>query len=417
MREFRLGVVCSWILVIACSSTSEDDTLNGVDGSASSSSSDSAIPSGDADGSIVVLEDGSTSNADAAIGDAGKDVAPPPKSTAKGLNTTLTCSGIPLSPPVTERWTEKGKDVSVRFGVNHTIGGVGVEFALINNAVPTGIVNVLEPRSAGGAGWQTAYWFIDPGTKRIIVTNQAAGNSTGQWGYNTTFSGMAATSWNPLWSDHYHDGPTFADTSIPTSPCNKDGYMFDEGALTLTSDLLPTAHGDAVSVTNRYWLKSTVSQFWSSWALEQAFYLNRTIANQGNLRVYLRGKKNAWKEGPIKPQADYTVKNGSGSCSGTGCDYGISRELAYGVLVWNIFGLDIGVAINVEQNNGPVHLSVDKLPYCGNANDLDCGNIAWHSYINFVNNYTFPKGEERSYPITYTVGTIDQLEDLGFSIK
>ncbi|NJL09823.1 MAG: hypothetical protein HC908_05385 [Calothrix sp. SM1_7_51] len=346
------------------------------------------------------------------------------RAAAQSANNNLTCnySGWAI-PPVTDTTTVTGTDVGVRVGINRDFGGVGVQFDLINNLFPRNPLNILEARSAAGSGWQTSYLFIDQTRNRFIVFNQGAGNAvSSQWGLKNTFdnrSGLRATSWNPLYSDHIHPNRNWGVT-IGTSPCQGNALSFDDGMLTISTNTVRTKRGTVVSLTNQYTLRPRVNQSWESWAIEQAFYLNKRVASEKNLRVYLRGYGKTWLEGPIRPSELYSIQNSlSGSCTSTKCDYQ-TKNLEYAVMVWNVMGRDIGVAI--RPNNTPSfygHLNMVKsgIDGCSNPSDHNCGSIDWHTVLQNTPNFTAIANLQRKYAVTYYVGTLEQLADLGFTIK
>ncbi len=330
---------------------------------------------------------------------------------------TLTCNTESSAAlPTTDSWMINGTNVGVRLGVNRNFGGIGVELSLINQSVPANAVNVIESRSGAGAGWQTSYWAHDVATNRLVVINQAAGNSAGmQWGMHNSFLGMNASSWNLLNSDHYYPSGTFDHSKIATSPCSGTSYAFDYGKLALDLSKRVTTAGTAIQISNQYTLHAKVTQNFSEWALEQAFYLDRKVAFDHNLRVYLHGRS-GWSEGPILPWKDFSVVHGSGSCNTSKCEYAVSTDIAYGVFVWNINGRDIGIVVPANTAGGFI-LGVDKLPYCGDSTNLRCGNIALHNYLNIhKGGYQVDINAERTYGVNYTIGTIDELKALGYTI-
>lgn len=335
-------------------------------------------------------------------------------------SSALTCN-YPLwaVPPVTDTVTLRGTSVTARVGLNHDLGGVGVRFELINNAAPLAPLDILEARSAGGSGWQTSYLLTDQGRDQIIVFNQAAGNSGGaQWGYRTryrrTAAGLEATGWCPIWSDHFHPHRDFG-IGVSTSPCGANpGYHFEDGRLRLLLGTVPTAHGRVVQITSEYAYRSRSDQAWASWACEQAFYLNKSVARRADLRVYLCGRNDAWREGPIRPADDYTIRHGIGACDGAGCHFHID-PLAYALLVWQVGGRDVGVAIT-RPDPFDAHLNMAKTGISGAGTSDAYGSIDWHSVLAAPTPVRIAQGAERRYGMTYSIGTLPQLADLGFTV-
>jgi hypothetical protein len=85
------------------------------------------------------------------------------------------------------------------------------------------------------------------------------------------------------------------------------------------------------------------------------------------------------------------------------------------VLVWTIFGQDIGVA--VQMTGGGAQLRLGKTQYCSDPSNDQCGEI--DIQVVSANDYsaTFPASSIRSYAVNYRIGMIPQLAALGFSIR
>lgn len=338
---------------------------------------------------------------------------------AGGLNTNLTCNIVwDEKLPTTDSWTVVGTNASVRYGANRNFGGVGVELTLTDPNNPESAVNVIEARSGAGAGWQTSYWGRDAVTNLVTIMNQAAGNNVGsQWGYKNSFSGTMETYWNPVTSDKYYPSGNFNDPSVGSSPCNNNGYTFDDGRLSLTFSTRSTFAGNAISIRNEYSLRARANQNYKKWVLAQGPYFDKQVAQNHNLRVYFHGRS-GWNEGPIMPWKDFTVTHGEGLCSDTGCAYTISgSEVDYAVAVWKIGGHDIGLAFSVDTSSTIVFYN-EKMTYCGDAANPHCGNIALGQYLVYnTTGYQVSAGSERVFGVTYTVGTVDELHALGYYFK
>ncbi|NOK22017.1 hypothetical protein [Corallococcus carmarthensis] len=332
-------------------------------------------------------------------------------SKVQSLQTQLSCfQPFEWAPPATVNVGLIASQVTSVVGLSDSIGGVGVKLELVNNQYPTQYVNVVEDRSAAGAGWQTSYIIQDwPGGVGNIVFNQAAGNSTaGQWGYTNlyAFSGSTinALDWNPLVSDHLHE----AGTSF--SPCYSTGYVFDDGQSNITGALVNTAAGSVVRWTNAYSFRARVNQSWPQWSAEQALYLKKNVASMGDLRIYLR--KGSTVHGPIRPVSRFTipeatcVQNNGSACNTVPYDYA--------VLVWNILGVDVGIAIP-DLSDG-VSLNMEETTYCSNANDLTCGNINFHAWKRLPS-ANILAGSVRTVARDYVIGTLPQLAALGYTIQ
>jgi len=324
-------------------------------------------------------------------------------------------------PATTRLPTIQGEPVAVNLGVSSELGGVGVLFELINlRDRPDVPINILEARSAAGCGWQTSYILKDQThNSQIIVFNQAAGNSVSyqgvpyQWGFPNKFAisdtGLGADYWNPLVSDHVD--------SVGTGPLQDppSGFLVDDGRLQIGTSPKQTPYGNVVDITNLYTLRSRFNQYWEWWTLEQAFYINRKVSLDGDLRVYLCGRDGGWRDGPIRPQcADFVIR-GDHSRIESHPDTSIRDfridPISYAVLVWSIFGLDVGVAvIPPEEKTCYPHLVLEGSQYHGE------GSIAWHLFIEELAPARFVINEPRGHGVRYLVGTLEQLAHLGYAI-
>ncbi|MBI5525909.1 MAG: hypothetical protein HY897_06200 [Deltaproteobacteria bacterium] len=349
-------------------------------------------------------------------GDSFTDPDAPPSGALNDLNCNR--QGIDQI-PTTHAKSFRGSAVEITIGISAEYGGVGSELVLINRGNGAKL-QVLESRSGAGCGWQTSYLFRDPGGNQILVYNQAAGNSTPrQWGYSNRYLGLSGEGWNPLWTDHVHPNSDFG-VSTPTSPCQSSGFHFDDGQLTLTAEPAETPAGRAIKARNSYSYKSTTNQTWDWWVAEQAFYLKRAAAGQGDLRIYLAGR-GGWREGPIRPTRDFNVAHGQSSCGGAsrpfgGCEAQIEHDLDYAVFVWNVGGLEIGAALQTPRAFGATLNNANTI-YCSNAGDLNCGSIDWHTWVERIDaNASFVGGEVRTYTVDYYIGDLAQLKALGYAI-
>lgn len=325
----------------------------------------------------------------------------------------LTKIGWAEVPSVGASKTIKGSDVAVNLGISSDFGGVGVKFEIVNlRDHPTQPLDVLEARSAAGCGWQTAFHLHDPFGKQNIDFNQAAGNSVAyQWGYNNDYDELAAFHWNPVPSDA-------TSARGATSPFDNNCYLFEDGRLHIGTNTIYTRSGTVVDITNQYCLRSRVDQYWDWWAAEQAFYLNKRIARERNLRVYLVGASRLWSEGPILPYDNYVVKNGQSSCDPKvvkqdGCG-SQTDSLSFALFIWDVFGMDIGVAIIPPNESCYGHLNMCRNIYGPIDTDDSNGSIDWHTVVAVNSPVRFPAGSERPYHVRYIVGTVGQLADLGY---
>lgn len=358
----------------------------------------------------------SSATASSSTGSGGdQPYVPPPVAVQipAAVSTDLRCN-IPFSKPLTS--TVKagaiGGAVTSVVGIDAETAGIGATFELKNNASPH-YVNVLETRSGAGAAWQTSSLVWDnPGGVGIMVFNQSAGNSVGsQWAYTTKAVAKGAHDietalFTPVYSDHIHEKPE------GHSPCNNSGFLFDEMKQDIFGHKVPTPHGSAILWQNVVTYRSRVNQSWPRWTAEQAFYLSRSIARAGDLRVYLvRGKT---VDGPIRPyKAGFTIPGAT--CLGGAGTFCNTLAYDFGVLVWNIHGLDVGVAIEPLSNG--VSLNLEESVYCAKPADDSCGNINFHAWFPRTEPAKFAAGAVRTMHKNYFVGTLEQLAALGFSLS
>jgi hypothetical protein len=355
-------------------------------------------------------------NNDALAAEKGRSLAGTANSTAENL----TCHVDWLSAlPTTQQVGLSGSSVSSQVGVNDSFGGIGTLFSLINNQVPQYPVNILDTRSGGGAAWQWSSLVTDwPGGAGTIIANQAAGNSIGyQWGESSSIWTAGASIGSYTWNTLFADSATASSGGL--SPCNSgNDYSFDYGSPSITGNTVSTADGDAILWQNNYTFDSQVNQNWPAWSAINGFYFPRQIARQANLRVYLIS--GGVQTGPILPYDHFTFQGASCSISqafpgisGSSCTF--TQNYDYVVLVWNIFGQDIGIAIpNVPAGSG---IGLEDSIYCSDSSNDACGSIfllesVWRSN----GTVSFPIGTQRSYSINYYVGNPQQLADLGYAV-
>jgi hypothetical protein len=345
----------------------------------------------------------------------------PAKSAASApSNQWLTCNvhGFAVLPTtMSESWS--GSSASVILGANQNFGGVLTTFRIANTSNGNSI-DVLDARSTAGAAMQTAFMMLDKNTNRIIVSNQADGNMAWQWGFRGVFSQLVQQDWSPIFSDHYHLNASWSQT-VNTSPCYHTGYRVDDGQLSITGEVVSTSAGNAARFINQYTLRPLMNQDWQWFVAEQAFYLNRPIARSNDLRIYLSGAQQ-WSEGPIKPVDDYTVKHATGGCANGRCNYHVSW-LNYALLVWNVGGEDIGIAVRRPDGKPfEAQLNLNKSVECQAAVRGDeCGNIEWHSYIadsrfSPSDPVNFEAGHPMPFAMAYYIGSLQQLSALRLGI-
>lgn len=319
-------------------------------------------------------------------------------------------------PPATSSKTITGSAAVVRLGISKEFGGVGVNFELASrssdgNSGP--FINILEARSAAGCGWQTSFLLRDQSRRQTIVFNQAAGNSVPyQWGYQNDYHELAAFHWNPVVSDHIHPGHDFS-RSVATSPFDGSGYLLDDGRLHIGTSTIAAGAGIAVDITNQYTLRSRHAQSWQWWAAEQALYLNKKVAREHDLRVFLCGSSRRWFEGPIRPYDNYVVHHGCSSCDDKQC-FSTTDALSFVLLIWEVHGQDIAIAVIPSKETSYGHLNMNRMVYGQDSTDDRNGSIDWHTIVELLEPAHFQKNAERAYQVRYIVGTPAQLAILGY---
>jgi hypothetical protein len=321
-------------------------------------------------------------------------------------------------PRVTNRVIQSGNPVSLDIGISGKMGGVATELWLKNDQAPNSpAINVIESRSAGGAGWQfSSHTTAFDGVQ--FTSNQATGNRRGyQWGYSTAYTTkksdtLTSVNWAPNDSDSLG--------LIGTSPCesfnntNNPVVRFDEGQMNITSSRRWTPTGYAVNVTNAYSLRSLVNQHWSQYLPTQAIYFSRTVARQQMLRLYLISP--TWVEGPIDPyHVGFSIRHAQLVVDSAGNpSWLVAEDAAYAVFIWRISGLDVAMVIPLGYG---ANLSLEQQVYCDDANNDTCGSIRWITNAAMYQNAIFTEGSVRAYPFEYLIGTPQQLAYLGYPIR
>jgi hypothetical protein len=216
-----------------------------------------------------------------------------------------------------------------------------------------------------------------------------------------------------MYSDHYHPVADWSkidwSQSVNTSPCYHEGFRFHDGQLSITGQQI----GDAVRLQNRYTVRASVAQTWGRFIPDQAMYVTREVARQHNLRAYFVGASSPpWLESAFVYD-DFKPPHAVGDCDITaGCFF--YQPLSYLVLVWNIGGVDVGVAIHRADGSpfqGGIALAKDGA--CLDTTDDRCGNISWHTYVADAP-LSMAVGDRASYSMTYDVGLESQLSALGY---
>jgi hypothetical protein len=346
---------------------------------------------------------------------------------AQGSN--LTCAkawgDIPTTTDVVEM---AGSAVKFKYGISRDFGGVGVELQLTNLAYPTQSVGILEGRSAAGAGWQWSQVITGiGGASPNVLTNQAAGNSLGsQWGWSNNTSGACtasncyvnATNWAPLYRDSL-DGA--GNSPCPTAPGNS--WAWDAGKFDMAAQPVPISGlGQAITFTRLYTVTATEDQYWAHVRGFEAHYFRRKTARDADLRMFVKMKDGSTL-GPLRPYDAWpsspylTAKTLSAPATGAWSE--INRPIDHIVLIWNIFGLDVGIAIRNLQDRATIRMVENT--YCTVAGNDECGSIDLITYQPAIDNPSsvkiFPVGATRTSQVDYHIGTKAQLQALGYWLQ
>ncbi|HEY4526681.1 MAG TPA: hypothetical protein VJK53_02435, partial [Candidatus Paceibacterota bacterium] len=340
------------------------------------------------------------------------------------LNQKLTCNfdgfGIPRT---TNSKSVNGSDVGVTVGIAGGFGGIGTQLILKN--LKTGdAFNIVHEKSAAGAAWQTSLMAGDSSQNLLVIPNQAAGNSDLQWGYEGTYSGLQQLDWNPLYSDHYSNSNF--QNNVGTTPCYGDAYRFSDGQSAIKMSSVSAGGDTVVRLINEYKARHRMAQNWSWWGVDQALYLYRDFSKAHNLRVYFAKADGSHIEGPIVAAEKDAYMSKTADVSFCSPIYGLeqceimSADLSYVLLMWDIGGSDIAIALHRDANK-PFNANLVTVfnLFCSDPNNSACGNISLHNVLdsNFSKHEvdrTFSVGEISSYAFTYDVGTLDQLAALGY---
>ncbi|MDC0948918.1 hypothetical protein OAS86_06225 [Gammaproteobacteria bacterium] len=312
--------------------------------------------------------------------------------------------------------------------------------------------NVIEGRSAAGAGWQTSFLSRPAGQNSIYVNNQASGNSVGfSWGYSNATS---VPQWNTLWADTRLSD--FTGTRTFLCPCDAfPRYAVKRGLPSTRWDRIWTApdangfRGGVIRQRNHYDLASLSGTFDASFfALEQAFYLDRRVAMEHNLRIFFKYRNQSQPReanfSVLEPSIPWLTPNSarthnealnnavlvdtirglnrdalSQRINGL-TDYVIDRSIQYVVFVWQVDDFPLAVAIDMPTGSGfnGGNMRIERRPYCTDTSDPSCGNLNWHTWID----NSFREGRSntrftaaaRRYQLDYYIGLPQHLAQLGF---
>ncbi|GEM_PF-3087554 len=322
--------------------------------------------------------------------------------------------------PTSHTISLSGTKVSVNLGFSDKFAGIGSKFEIVNNEKPTP-VDILETRSGAGAAWQYTS-MIYPSDKKDILINQGAGNGKGyQWGYKNELKVEQGDGTKRIYSSDYVPNVIDSYNGKPASPCEpfdpveNNAVAFYEGRPEITISKIPAGNEQAIKIENSYQLKSVTDQNWKVFLPVHAFYMSRAVARAHNLRFYY-GKNGGSVYGPYKPYDEMTGLAGANPVNHPlGTVWQIPADMDYGIFVWTVEGKDIAVAIPLRQYGSSLRL--EKTIYCQDPNNDACGSIDYIFNDKILDNAQFPKNSEQKYTFTYIVGTVDELEKIGYSVS
>jgi len=353
------------------------------------------------------------------------------------VSTVLTSHVSGLRPiPPTDVVVFKGSGAWARVGIQRKLGGVATTLDLINPNHPEAPLCLIDNRSAAGAAWQSSMGVIDAKTDRLIHYNQACGNSDQNWGYVSTYDisdtkGFIQKQWLPLFSNDYKHpaspaSPTTLTSPSPTHISNKiyPPLRLGDGKFNIVPELVRVGFAGVLRLTNNYTIRSIGNQSWKEFDFDQCLYLRPAAVLQGNLRVYI-AQKGAPVVGPIRLCGDLPValKQRVRNVVGDNEDWSISTHpLLYAVLVFNVAGLDIGIAVH-QTNKQPFAGFLRYRPhlFTGVMAEVGQSSHQWHfslrSEMDPSIKTTFRGGEVSTYSVQYDIAPLEQLAAEGFRIQ
>ena len=341
------------------------------------------------------------------------------------LSTKLNCGidGMAI-PATTHTYGVNGSTVSTNVSVAGGLGGIPTELWLKNNFTGHQI-NIIEGRSAAGAAWNNSIMALDGYGTHILLTNQSGGNSMNQWGYEVALEntrGFAQTDWTPQYLDHYHDGSSYADPVVPQSPCapeTKDWAYYD-AQWTLRNDVRSTRSGAKTSHFDmQFAMRARQENWWRTFQFDQAMYIRRQVAREHDLRVILVGKDRAWIKtvnpvdaGPVWSDRSLGAYGCNANAPVPGCGMH-TPDLDYAIFVFNVDGLQIGMAVH-RPDDRPFQI---ELAMESSITNFGEGSVNFHNWLedgfNPPSAHHLP-GQIVSYMMSYEVGSLDELAQLGY---
>ena len=362
------------------------------------------------------------------------------------ISQKLSCNipgSLPQATQPTDKQLFKGSSAWAEVGIHRDIGAVGVAFSLINPAFPESPVQIIDARSSGGAAWQTTMGLTSivntttGHSQPVVHYNQAAGNSAQVWGFGSTISqgeeiGLIQNNWLPIFSNDMETA-IGSGVSTLTSPCYHSGSRFGEGITSIVPSYSKVGNNKVLRLTSTYRFRALNDQSWATGDTEQALYLLRSVARSADLRIYFAGADDKSILGPLRPYDPFPSPSFSASqilqlnCPNTNPSAACFMKTlpsSYAVLVWKVKDQDIAVAIHATRlvnNNVADHftgvINLRQALSCKDPTNDDCGNVQWHTVVNLPKQQTLKNGEINELAVTYDIGTVAEIDALGFHIK
>ena len=343
--------------------------------------------------------------------------------------------GIRPIPP-TDVTIFKGSDAWARVGIQRKLGGVATTLDLINPAHPQAPLELIDNRSAAGAAWQSCIGGIDPVTDRLNHFNQSCGNSDQNWGFESQYDiggikGIIQKQWLPLFTNDYRHPANPGAPDVRTSPCPnhiaKDIYvpeLLGDGRFSIVPELIKAGPSKVLRLTDSYTFRPKDNVNWTQFSFDQCLYLMPGAVSKGNLRVYI-AQKGAPVLGPISlsGKRPEELQREVLRIIGNDEDWAIlTRPLVYAVLVYNVAGKDIGIAVhqaNYQTFTGALRYRAHV--FKGVMAEEGPSSHQWH--FNLRSDFDpslktkYKAGERTTFSVQYDIAPIEELAAEGFPIS
>jgi hypothetical protein len=216
-----------------------------------------------------------------------------------------------------------------------------------------------------------------------------------------------------------------------TSPCPthisdkvQSPLRLGDGKFSIVPELIKAGPARILRLTDTYTIRPDKDQEWKEFQFDQCLYLRPEAVCKGNLRAYI-AQQGSPILGPIKLCGDYpaSLKGRVRAVIGNDDDWAIATlPLSYVVLVFDVAGQDIGIAIH-RANNQPFFGFLRFRPhlFTGVMAEEGPSSHQWHfslrSSLDPATGTKFKAGELSSYSVQYDIAPDDQLAAEGFRIR